>query len=328
MTDPRFPIPIDPEIVGSLEAMSGMGPRVMTEDAVRASRTPGTGFPTPTTAELIGDRGVEFEDRTIPGPDGAPELAITILRPQGLAGGVPVLYNIHGGGMIVGTKEMDTGRLVELVEALGVVAVNVEYRLAPEHPYPAGAEDVYAGFLWVAANAASLGGDPDRIVVMGGSAGGGFSAIVALLQRDRRGPALAGQLLLCPMIDNTSSTVSARQYADPALAAWPLENNQLAWRMVLGDQLAHSPDAPAHGAPSRAADLSGLAPAFIEVGSAEMFRDEDVEYASRIWAAGGDCELHVWAGGFHGFDMVAGDAEITRAAKAARTSWLKRKLGL
>lgn len=325
-SDPRFPIPVDPEIAPVLLSMSG-GPRSYTRETLRAPVAP-TESVMPTLEQLIGERPIMFENRTIRGAPGAPDLAITVLRPTVLAGAVPVLYNVHGGGMIVGAKEMDSVRLIEFIEELGVIAVNIDYRLAPENPYPAGVDDVYAGFLWTAANAAALGGDPERVVVMGGSAGGGFSAIVALLQRDRRGPALAGQLLLCPMIDNTNSSVSAQQYADPALAAWTREANQFAWECVFGAELAGSSAAPAHGAPSRASDLRGLAPAFIEVGSAEMFRDEDVEYASRIWAHGGACELHVWAGGFHGFDMFAPDAEISRAAKAARVSWLRRALGL
>lgn len=319
------PIAIDPEILPALEMMAGPA---MTEEMLRASRTAPPMFEMPTLAQLIGDRPIRWEDRTIPGQAGGPDLEITIIRPAELSGAVPGLYNIHGGGMITGTKEMDSLRLVELVDELGVVAVNVEYRLAPEHPYPAGVEDIYAGLEWTAAHAAELGIDPARLVVMGGSAGGGFSAAVSLMARDRKGPALAGQLLLCPMLDNTNTTVSAGQYAAPALAAWSLENNLLAWRMVLGEDGAYAEDAPAYAAPTRADDVSDLPPAFVEVGSAEMFRDEDVEYASRIWATGGHAELHVWAGAYHGFDVFAPDSELARAAKASRSSWLRRILAL
>ncbi len=319
------PIAIDPEILPALRMMAGPP---LTEELLRASRTAPPMFEMPPIAQLIGDRPIEWEDRTIPGQSGGPDLEITIIRPVGVTGRVPGLYNIHGGGMITGTKEMDSLRLIELVDELGVVAVNVEYRLAPEHPYPAGVEDIYAGLVWTAANAAELHIDPDRLVVMGGSAGGGFSAAVSLMARDRRGPALAGQLLLCPMLDNTNSTVAARQYGAPALSAWSLENNLLAWRMVLGDELAGSLDAPAYAAPSRATDLSGLPPALIEVGAAEMFRDEDVDYASRIWATGGHAELHVWAGAYHGFDVFAAESALAQAAKATRSSWLRRVLGL
>ncbi|MDR2373290.1 MAG: alpha/beta hydrolase [Bifidobacteriaceae bacterium] len=322
MTDPRFPFRVDPETVPALEQVS-QGVRAMTEEDLR---NPQPGLPETPHEQVIDGRAIEWEDITIPGPGGA--IGLTVIRPAELAGPVPGFCNAHGGGMVTGTKEMDNARLVEIVSELGVVAVNVEYRLAPRHPYPAGIDDIYAAFEWTAAHAAVLGIDPGRIVVMGGSAGGGFAAAVALRARDRRGPEIAGQLLLCPMLDNTSSTLSALQYGEPALAAWALENNQLAWRMVLGDALAASTDAPADAAPARAVDLSGLPPAFIEVGSAEMFRDEDVDYARRIWAAGGEAELHVWGGGFHGFDFFAPGSRIARAAIQARLTWLRRLLGL
>ncbi len=133
---------------------------------------------------------------------------------------------------------------------------------------------------------------------------------------------MAGQLLLCPMIDNTNTTVASRQY--DGIGTWQRDMNLLAWSCVLGEELAFSTEAPAYAAPSRATDVSGLPSAYIEVGEAEMFRDEDTEYALRIWETGGRAELHVWGGGAHGFDMYMPDAEITRAALAARASWLRR----
>ena len=323
-TAASVPGPFAPEVRPAVEATASAAP--LTLDSVLAMRgSMATMFPPP--SNVIGTRAVEVEERVIPGPAGAPDLEITILRPRGLdpEARVPGLYNIHGGGMVVGHRYWETGRLVELVERHGYVAVNVEYRLAPEDPYPAGVEDCYAGLEWMSAHAAELGVDAERIVVMGGSAGGGFSAAVALMARDRRGPGIAGQLLLCPMVDNTNSTPSAQQYR--GLGTWTREANEVAWQCVLGDGLAFSEDAPAYAAPTRAADLSGLPPAFIEVGSAELFRDEDVEYASRIWATGGQAELHVWSGGCHGFDMYAPDTELTRAALASRDSWLERVLG-
>jgi acetyl esterase/lipase len=136
---------------------------------------------------------------------------------------------------------------------------------------------------------------------------------------------MAGQLLLCPMIDNTNTTIASCQY--DGIGTWQREANLLAWSCVLGDELAFSTEAPAYAAPSRATDLSDLPPAYIEVGEAEPFRDEDAEYALRIWATGGQAELHVWGGGAHGFDIYMPDAEITRAALAARASWLRRIWG-
>jgi len=323
-----IPVPFDPDIAPVLDAMAADPQPALSRETIPLTRD-GAATAFPSAEEVIGDLPIDAHDRVIPGPAGAPDLEITVLTPRGhdaTKPALPVLYNIHGGGMIVGHRSWETGRLVQLVDELGVIAVNVEYRLAPEDPYPAGVEDCYAGLAWLAANARELGADPDRIVVMGGSAGGGFAAAISLLARDRGGPALAGQLLLCPMIDNTNTTVSSLQYA--GIGTWTREANLLAWECVLGEQLAFSADAPAYAAPTRADDLSGLPHAYIEVGAAEPFRDEDVEYASRIWAVGGAAELHVWSGGFHGFDMYAPASELTRAALDARFSWLRRVLGL
>jgi acetyl esterase/lipase len=315
------PVPFDAEVDALLAAMPAMPP--MTRETLRS----GPAMPFPSNDEIIGDRAIDWEDRTIPGPVGAPDIEITIYRPRGQESeSLPAVYNIHGGGMIVGHRSWEAGRVIDIVDELGVVGVNVEYRLAPENPFPAGAEDCYAGFVWLAEIAAELRVDPDRIVVMGGSAGGGFTASVALMARDRRGPRMAGQLLLCPMIDNTNSTISSLQY--DGIGTWQRDANLLAWSCVLGDDLAYSVDAPAYAAPSRATDLSDLPPAFIEVGSAEMFRDEDVDYATRIWATGGQAELHVWSGGSHGFDMYMPQIALTRAALDTRSSWLRRVLDL
>ncbi|MFJ4044624.1 alpha/beta hydrolase [Microbacterium sp. NPDC089987] len=314
------PVPFDPEVQAVLDEMARNPQPALTRQTLPRD---GVDRMFPDNDAVIGDRDIDWVDRLIPGPAGAPDVEITIFRPSGRsAERLPAFVNIHGGGMIVGHRTWETGRVVDIVAEHGVVGVNVEYRLAPEDPYPAGVEDCYAAFAWVAENAAELGIDPDRIILGGGSAGGGLTAAVALMARDRGGPVMRGQLLLCPMIDNTNTTPAALQY--DGIGTWQREMNLLAWSCVLGDELAYSAEAPAYAAPSRAEDLSGLPPAFIEVGEAEMFRDEDTEYAMRIWATGGQAELHVWGGGAHGFDMYMPEAEITRAALAARSSWLRR----
>jgi acetyl esterase/lipase len=314
------PVPFDPEVQAVLDELARNPQPPLTRATLPRE---GTERMFPDNDTVIAGRDIEWEDRVIPGPVGSPDIEITVFRPRGSSDEIlPAFVNIHGGGMIVGHRSWETGRVVDIVAEHRVVAVNIEYRLAPEHPFPAGVEDCYAGFVWVHENAAELGVDQDRIIVGGGSAGGGLTAAVALLARDRRGPVMAGQLLLCPMIDNTNTTVSSRQY--DGIGTWQREMNLLAWSCVLGDDLAFRDDAPAYAAPTRAADLSGLPPAYIEVGEAEMFRDEDTDYARRIWATGGQAELHVWGGGAHGFDMYMPDAEISRAALAARASWLRR----
>ncbi|MBH5338432.1 alpha/beta hydrolase [Streptomyces pactum] len=322
------PVPYDPALGAVLDAMSRDDASAARPPTVAALRDSAAAFPLPPVADVIGGRAIDAEERTVPGPAGAPGLDVTVLRPRHPGPAVvPGLYNIHGGGMISGHRHQDTARLADLVEQLGVVAVNVEYRLAPEHPDPAPVEDCYAGLRWMLEHAGELGVDPERVVVMGGSAGGGLSAGVALLARDRGGPAPAGQLLLCPMLDDRNTTVSSHQYA--ASGTWRRETNILAWRALLGERAGDpAADVSVYAAPARAADLSGLPPAFVEAGSAELFRDEDVAYASRIWAAGGQAELHIWQGAFHGFDVFAPDHEVTRAALAARRSWLRRVLRL
>jgi acetyl esterase/lipase len=176
--------------------------------------------------------------------------------------------------------------------------------------------------VWTAAHAGDLGIDQDRIVIAGGSAGGGLAAAVALMARDRGGPALAGQMLMCPMLDDRNDTPSAVQMA--GLGVWDRAANHTGWTALLGEARG-GPDVSPYAAPARATDLSGLPPAFIDVGSAETFRDEDVTYASRIWQAGGAAELHVWPGGFHGFAMMS-QAAISQDAMAAQVSWLRRLL--
>jgi acetyl esterase/lipase len=257
-----------------------------------------------TPDEAIGDRDIVWSDHVLDGG-----VIVTVLRPRRARPDAPGLYSIHGGGMVMDDRFADLPRLVALIEEFGFVCATVEYRLAPEHPHPAPLEDCYAGLVWFAAEFGF-----SRLIVGGGSAGGGLSAGVALLARERGGPALAGQLLLCPMLDDRTS-------ADLPGLVWTREANDFGWRSLLNGQI--SP----YAAPARMTDLAGLPPAFVEVGGAELFRDEDVAYAQRLAQAGVPTELHVWAHAHHGFDRFAPEAEVTRAALAARSSWLRRLLG-
>ncbi|MFF1574491.1 alpha/beta hydrolase [Leifsonia sp. NPDC058292] len=332
------PVSYDPELAPGLAAFLDLVEHIpLRADTILANRRHFATIIPPIEAQVAG-RAVEWENRMIPGPIGAPDVELTIIRPldgtrhgtqdgarhgaRSLAAGV---LGIHGGGQVLGTRFFGTPELIELAVDYGMVGVAVEYRLSPEHPGTAAAEDCYAALCWLAANADELGVDRDRLIVSGASAGGGLSAAVALLARDRHGPALAGQLLNCPMIDDRNDTVSSLQY--DGIGAWDRNNNDTAWTAILGADRFTDAVSP-YAAPARAGDLSALPPAYIEVGSAEVFRDEDIDYARRIWAAGGVAELHVWSGAYHGFSGFSPDANVSRAAIAARDSWLRRTLGV
>lgn len=318
------PPPFDPELAAALELIKDVISPGLTMDEIADVRQ-GAGIQMLAELDLTLEGFFEVEDRTVPGPAGAPEISLLICRPAAPAesGPRPVIYHVHGGGMIIGNNRVGVDAALAWAKELDAVVVSVEYRLAPEHPHPAPIEDVYAGLEWTAKNAAELDADPQRIVVAGASAGGGLSAALALLTRDRGGPQLIGQVLMCPMLDDRNDSPSSYQMA--GLGVWDRTANETGWTALLGE-LRGGPDVPAYAAPARAEDLSGLPPAFLDVGSAETFRDEVVAYASRIWQAGGVAELHVWPGGFHGFDGFAPQAAVSQACRGAHVEWLRRLL--
>jgi acetyl esterase/lipase len=321
----HVPPPFDPELAGALELIKDMISPGLTLDEIAEVRQ-GPGIQLLADLDLTMDGTFEVEDRQVPGPQGEPDISLLICRPTApaSAGARPVIYHVHGGGMVIGNNRVGVDVPLAWAQALDAVVVSVEYRLAPEHPHPAPVEDVYAGLLWTADHAAELGADPERIVIAGASAGGGLCAALALLTRDRKGPQPIGQVLMCPMLDDRNDTPSTYQMA--GLGVWDRTANETGWTALLGSRRG-GPDVPAYAAPARAEDLSGLPPAFLDVGSAETFRDEVVAYASRIWQAGGVAELHVWPGGFHGFDGFAPQAALSQSARAAHVNWLRRLLG-
>lgn len=271
------------------------------------------------TADLPPNENVAVEDRLVPGPEGAPEIGVRIYRPVVAEGALPGLLFIHGGGMVLGNLDTDHLTAVMLSEAVGAVVVSVDYRLAPEHPAPAAIEDCYAGLLWMAAHADDLGVDPGRLAVYGGSAGGGLAIATAMVARDRGGPALCFMMPIYPQIDDRNETPSSREIVDVGI--WDRAGNIEAWEWYLGGKPADQ-----YAAPARASDLSGLPPAFIDVGDRDMFLDEDVEFANRLQEAGVPTELHVYAGAYHASEVFAPTAALSQEIWGNRLTALRRAL--
>ncbi|WP_314178435.1 alpha/beta hydrolase [Streptomyces winkii] len=310
---------IDPELHAQLDGMplsSRLDPEMLEE--LRRQ-------PSPPVDDLLKDRAADRREITIPGPDGT-RIPLSVFSPAGTTSSsmLPCVYWLHGGGMVMGNRFWQIDIPLEWLDLFGAVVVSADYRLAPESTGSAPLDDSYQGLLWIAEHAGELGVDPDRIVVAGASAGGGLAAGVTLTARDRGTPAVAAQVLIGPMLDHRNDTVSSRQYSGVP-AVWTREKNAFAWRSLLGGD-ARDEEVPRHVSPALADDLSGLPPTYIDAGSAEVYRDEDVEYATRIWAAGGQAELHVWAGGFHGFDALFPHVRVSEAARRTRNDWLGRVL--
>ena len=261
-------------------------------------------------------------DRTVPGREGDPEVPIRIYQPLEEAPELrPGVFEIHGGGFLMGDLEMMEPWCENVAGELGAVVVSVAYRLAPEHPFPAGAEDCYAALSWMAANARELGVDPTRIAIAGQSAGGGLAAATALLARDRGGPSLCFQLLEIPELDDRLETPSMQQFTDTPL--WNRPNAVWSWKHYLGPD--HEGEVSAYAAPTRAKDLAGLPPAYVSTMEFDPLRDEGILYAMRMLAAGVSVELHSYPRTFHGSALVA-NAEVSRRGAEEAMGALGRHL--
>ena len=230
----------------------------------------------------------------------------------GAAKGPAVVY-VHGGGMVAGTAPLYDRLVRYYVQLSGVPFLSVDYRLAPEHSAAGLGRDVAAAIEWLIGQAGALGVDPARIAVMGDSGGGGVGAAAAIIARDR-GIELAKQILIYPMLDDRNTA------PDPFLAPtalWSYEANHTAWTAVCGGAPG-GPDVSPYLAPARLTDFAGLAPAYIEVGELDIFRDESIAYALRLLAAGISCELHVHPGSPHGHDWANRQAGVSRRSIADR----------
>jgi acetyl esterase len=264
--------------------------------------------------------GVSVDDREIEGPDGT--VPVRVYTPVGPApkGGRPALLDIHGGGFVVGSIAMEHSLAVQITRRLGAVVVAVEYRLAPEHPFPAGLEDCYAALCWMHDAAATLGIDADRIGVGGQSAGGGLAAATVLIARDRRGPPVCFQFLGIPELDHRLETVSMRTFVDTPM--WHRRNAELSWRYYLGPD---AQEVSAYASPAIATDLSGLPPAYVTTMEFDPLRDEGITYALRLMEAGVSVELHTFPGTFHGSAAVT-TAAVSRRAHHELLTALRRGL--
>ena len=263
---------------------------------------------------------VQRSDVVVPGHDG---LHVRVHRPVGVQGTLPCLYWMHGGGLVLGGVTGDDVRFDRWCVRFGCVGVSVDYRLAPECPYPGPLDDCYDGLAWVHDNATELGVDRARLGVGGVSAGGGLAAGVALLARERGHVPLAFQLLIYPMLDDRQITVSSA-WADPV---WPPAANTYGWSAYLGERKGGDAVSP-YAAAARAIDLSGLPPTYIAVGAIDGLSDEDIDYAVRLRHAGVPVDLRVYAGAPHGFDGLAPRATVSRRARRDVQEWLAGQLGI
>jgi acetyl esterase/lipase len=266
--------------------------------------------------------GVDIADREIPGPDGP--VPVRVYSPAGVApaAGRAALLDIHGGGFVLGSIEMEHGLAVQVARELGAVVVAVEYRLAPEYPFPAGVEDCYAALQWMHDDATALGIDPTRIGVGGQSAGGGLTAATVLLARDRGGPAVCFQFLGIPELDHRLETTSMRTFVDTPM--WHRPSAELSWRYYLGPDVG---DVSPYASPAIATDLSGLPPAYVTTMEFDPLRDEGIVYALRMMEAGVSVELHTFPGTFHGSGAVT-TAAVSRRAHRELLVALERGLGV
>lgn len=308
---------VDPQLLPLLDAWPTV---TLTREVLSAIRATDR-LPMPELSEAAA--AVDLTRHSVAGPDGAPDVGVLVYRPGEASAPLPCIFHIHGGGYVIGSVEPQEAQHRDMAARLGCVLVTVDYRLAPETVFPGAVEDCYVALSWVFAAAADLGIDPERIGVMGESAGGGLAAGLALLARDRGQHRLAFQHLIYPMIDDRTCV-----HPDPHPHAgefiWTPEHNHFGWAALLGVEPGSAGVSP-YAAAARADDLTNLPPTYIATGGLDLFLEEDLDYARRLMRAGVPVELHVYPGGFHGFDFDPG-AEVSARARRDSMDALSRSL--
>ncbi len=266
---------------------------------------------------------VRIKNMTINRPSTPTKLRLRLYQPAAPAPLTPALLWLHGGGYVIGKPEMDDATCAQFVQELGLTVVSVDYRLAPKHPFPAGLDDSYLALTWLASQAQQLGIDPTRIAIGGQSAGAGLAAALAQLAHDRQGVQPIFQLLVYPMLDDR--TTLRTELDDGNHVAWTQTSNRFGWEAYLG-QPGGAATVPAYAVPARREDLSGLPPAWLGVGTLDLFHDENVAYARRLQAAGVACELVVVPGAFHGFDVFDAQLPLAQEFRRSQLAALQRPL--
>lgn len=313
----------DPELEQVLAVMSAQPPMIMSREFLPEIRAGFAAQFEGMKAHLPQFPDILTEDHTIPAAAGQPDVAVRVYRHKDAAGKQPGLLWIHGGGYVIGGVAQDDVLVKQMLSEVGLVVVSVEYRLSPETPYPGPLEDCYAALKWLHANAEKLGVDALRIAIAGASAGGGLTAALGLLARDRAEIPLAFQLLIYPMINDQN--VQSAEEAGSDHHIWSRASNLFGWQAYLGELYGQA-EVPYHAAASRAENLAGLPPTFIAVGELDLFLDDDIEYAQRLLRAGVPTELHVYPGAWHGFDVVGAMSGVAGRFRADRDGALKRAL--
>jgi len=292
---------VDPELMAAFSTLEPAGP----DQDIVAARQADVAAVSRALGEA--DSRTQVVDHELAGSAGH-AVRVRVYRPAaGEPAGLPALLWMHGGGFSMGLPEMDEAFSRRVAAEAGCIVASVDYRLAPEHPFPAAIEDCYDALGWLADGPTGLAVDGRRLAVGGASAGGGLAAGLALLARDRGGPAISFQFLKYPCLDDRLQTGSSKEITDPRL--WARDQARRAWREYLGSPVgAASP----YAAPARATDLQGLPPAYIYAAELDLLRDENIEYANNLLAAGVSVELHLVRGTFHGSDGLAPEAAVSR----------------